>query len=86
MNQKHARRQAHQRKNEEKDLEKEFREVWENLTQKPELLPKFHSIKKQLLKIQLQRTKENVYEQATPKGNFALGSKSFSSSSPKKKH
>jgi len=56
MNQKYARRQAHQRKNEEKDLEKEFREVWENLPQKPDLLPRFHSIKKQLLKIHLQRT------------------------------
>jgi len=45
MNQTYARRQAHQRKNEEKDLEKALREVWETLPQKPELLPKLYSIK-----------------------------------------
>jgi len=78
LNQKYARRQAHQRKNEEKDLEKDLREVWEKLPQKPELLPKFYSIKKQLLKNQLHITKEKVYEeQAIAKGNFALGSKKF---------
>ena len=78
INQKYARRQADKGKKEDKDLEKEFKEVWANLPEKPELLPKYHSIKRQLLKTQLQRTKESIYkEQAIAKGNLALGSKEF---------
>ena len=78
MNQKHARRQARQRKIEEQNLEKDFKETWENLLQNPKLLQKFHSIKKQLLQFQLQNTKEKVFkERAIAKGNFALGSKEF---------
>ena len=59
-------------------MENYLLKVWENLPDKPELLPIFYAIKKELSKIQLQNTKKRLYRaQAIAQGDFALGSKEF---------